>query len=186
VTKSTDLMTDEAIMEAVKNGDLQQMSLLFERYHKRIFNFLARMTMDRDLAEDLTQNVFLRMIRYRASFKGLKFQSWAYQVARNIFSDHYQAHKNKNTNFVDIEKVSDHTPDTNDTIMQDEREALLHRSLAMLDEEQREVLVLTRFQQLKYEEVAVIMETTVANVKVKVHRAIAKLREHYFALEKIS
>jgi RNA polymerase sigma factor (sigma-70 family) len=178
-------MTDEVIMEAVKNGDLQQMSLLFERYHKRIFNFLARMTMDRDLAEDLTQNVFLRMIKYRASFKGLKFQPWAYQVARNIFSDHYQANKNKNSNFIDIEKVSDKVPDSNETMIQDEREEILHRALAMLDEEQREVLVLTRFQQLKYEEVAVIMETTVANIKIKVHRAIAKLRQHYFELERI-
>jgi RNA polymerase sigma factor (sigma-70 family) len=160
--------------------------LLFERYHKRIFNFLARMTMDRDVAEDLTQNVFLRMIRYRASFKGTKFQSWAYQVARNIFTDHYRANKNVNTNFIDAEKVSDKISDSNETLMQDEREELLHRSLAMLDEEQREVLVLTRFQQLKYDEVAAIMNTTEANIKVKVHRAIAKLREHYFALEKIS
>ena len=47
-------MTDEWIMEAVKSGELQQASLLFDRYNKRIFNFLARMTMDRDLAEDLT------------------------------------------------------------------------------------------------------------------------------------
>jgi RNA polymerase sigma factor (sigma-70 family) len=180
-------MTDEALMEAVRNGDLQQMSLLFERYHKRIFNFLARMTMDRDLAEDLTQNVFLRMIKYRTSFKhGLKFQSWAYQVARNIFSDHYHAHKNKTSNFIDVENVRDKLPDSNEAMIQDEREELLHRSLAMLDEEQRELLVLTRFQHLKYEEVAVIMETTVANIKVKVHRAIGKLREHYFELENSS
>ncbi len=179
-------MTDEAIMEAVKDGDLQQMSLLFDRYHKRIFNFLARMTMDREMAEDLTQNVFLRLIKYRTSYRhGLKFQSWIYQVSRNVFSDHYQANKNKSSNFIDIEKVSDRVADRNETIDQNEREEILHRSLAMLDEEQREVLVLTRFQQLKYEEVAVIMETTVANIKVKVHRAIGKLREHYFELEKI-
>ena len=179
-------MTDEAIMEAVKDGDLQQMSLLFDRYHKRIFNFLARMTMDREMAEDLTQNVFIRLIKYRTSYRhGLKFQSWIYQVARNVFSDHYQANKNKSSHFIDVEKVSDTVADKNETMDQDEREELLHRSLGMLDEEQREVLVLTRFQQLKYEEVAVIMETTVANIKVKVHRAIAKLREHYFELEKI-
>jgi RNA polymerase sigma-70 factor (ECF subfamily) len=67
----------------------------------------------------------------------------------------------------------------------DEKEKLLQRSMAMLSEEQRELLVLTRFQQMKYEEVAQIMDTTVANIKVKVHRAIAKLREHYFELEKI-
>jgi RNA polymerase sigma factor (sigma-70 family) len=178
-------MTDELIMEAVKDGNLQQASLLFERYHKRIFNFLARMTMDRDLAEDLTQNVFLRIIRYRTSYRqGLKFQSWIYQIARNVFSDHYQANKNRFSDFVDVEKVSDHMADHDDEDF-DEQEKLLHQSMAKLTEEQREVLVLTRFQHMKYEEVASIMDTTVANIKVKVHRAILKLREYYFELEKI-
>jgi len=179
-------MTDEMIMEAVKNGDLQQASLLFERYNKRIYNFLARMTMDRALAEDLTQNVFLRIIKYRNSYReGLRFQSWIYQVARNIFSDHYQMHKNKFSDFIDVEKISEHIPDMDETQTRDEQEKLLTRSMAMLSEEQRELLVLTRFQHMKYEEVAVLMETSVANIKVKVHRAIAKLREHYFELEKI-
>jgi RNA polymerase sigma factor (sigma-70 family) len=178
-------MTDEQIMEAVKNGDLQQASVLFDRFYKRIYNFLARMIMDRDLAEDLTQNVFLRMIKYRTSFRGDKrFESWIYQVARNVFSDHYQANKNKKSDFTSIEKMGDYMADNEETVDQEEREKILHRSLAMLNDEQRELLVLTRFQQMKYEEVAVIMETTVANIKVKVHRAIAKLREHYFELEK--
>lgn len=179
-------MTDESIMEAVKGGNLQQATLLFDRYHKRIFNFLARMTMDRELAEDLTQNVFLRILKYRTSYRdGLRFQSWIYQVARNVFSDHYQAHKNRFSNFVDVEKVEDHMADANEAEELDEKEKLLHRSLQKLSEEQRELLILTRFQHMKYEEVAAIMETTVANIKVKVHRAIMKLREHYFELEKI-
>jgi RNA polymerase sigma factor (sigma-70 family) len=179
-------MTDETLMEAVKNGELQQASLLFDRYHKKIFNFLARMAMDRDLAEDLTQNVFLRMIRYRTSYReGLRFQSWIYQVARNVFADHYQANKNRFSDFVDVEKVEDRMADTNEVEEMDEKEKILHRSLARLSEEQRELLVLTRFQHMKYEEVALIMDTTVANIKVKVHRAIAKLREYYFELEKI-
>ena len=171
-------------MGAVKNGDLQLASLLFERYHKRIFNFLARLASDRELAEDLTQNVFLRMIKYRSSYKdGLKFQSWIYQMARNVFSDHYRA-KGKYSNFVDVEKISDRVQDPMENEEQEQREKLLQRSLALLPVEQRELLVLTRFQEMKYEEVAVIMETTVANIKVRVHRAIAKLREHYFQLEK--
>jgi RNA polymerase sigma-70 factor (ECF subfamily) len=57
--------------------------------------------------------------------------------------------------------------------------------MAKLNDEQRELLVLTRFQHLKYEEVAVMLDMTVPNIKVKVHRAIQKLREHYFELEKI-
>lgn len=179
-------MTDEQLMEAVKDGDLQQASLLFDRYHKRLFNYLVRMTVDRDTAEDLTQNVFVRMIRYRNSYKqGLKFQSWIYQVARNVFSDHYQATRNENRSTMDVERFSDELADVNDSMRQEDQERLLIRSLAMLNDEQRELLVLTRFQHLKYEEVAQLLNTTVANIKVKVHRAIGKLRENYFELEKI-
>ena len=179
-------MSDEQVMEAVKGGDLSRASLLFDRYNKRLFNFLAKMTMDRDLAEDLTQNVFVRMIRYRNSYKeGARFQSWIYQVARNVFSDHYKANKNRKSSFMDIEKIRDQIPDNNEGRKVEEQEHLLQRSLALLNDEQRELLVLTRFQHMKYDEVADLMDTTVANIKVKVHRAIGKLREHYFQLEKI-
>lgn len=185
IVKNTAQMNDEMIMEAVKNGDLQQASVLFDRYHKRIYNFLARMTLSKVLAEDLTQNVFLRMIKYRESYReGNKFHAWIYQIARNVFSDHYQMHKRKFSGLVDVEQVGEFIADE-PGIEQDEREKILHRSLALLNEEQRELLILTRFQHLKYEEVAVMMDTTVANIKVKVHRAIQKLREHYFQLEQI-
>ena len=86
---------------------------------------------------------------------------------------------------MDVEKVSEYMPDTDDANLIDERERLLHQSMEKLESDQRELLVLTRFQHMKYEEVALIMNTSVANIKVRVHRAIAKLREHYFELEKI-
>jgi RNA polymerase sigma-70 factor (ECF subfamily) len=178
-------MTDEVIMEAVKSGNLQQATLLFERYNKRIYNFLARMTMDRALAEDLTQNVFLRVIKYRNSYReGARFQSWIYQIARNVFSDHYQTIKKKFSDFVDVENIRDNMADDSNE-MRDEKEELLRQSMEKLSEDQRELLVLTRFQQMKYEEVAALMDTSVANIKVRVHRALIKLREHYFELEKI-
>ena len=179
-------MTDEIAMEAVKSGDLQQASLLFERYNRRIYNFLARMTLDQQLAEDLCQNVFLRMIKYRSSYRdGSRFQSWIYQIARNVFSDHYQSVKNKYSAFVDVEKISDRMADNEESQLQQEKEILLQRSMARLTEEQRELLVLTRFQQMKYEEVAELMDTTVSNIKVKIHRAIIRLREYYFEMERI-
>ena len=177
-------MTDEQIMEAVKNGDLEQASILYARYHKRIFNFLARITFDREQAEDLTQNVFLRLLKYRKSYKdGMRFQSWIYQMARNAFSDYYQVHKNKYSQMVDVQHIGNKASSVLDEMEQTEKEELLNRSMALLSEDQRELLVLTRYQYMKYEEVAQMMDTTVANIKVKVHRAIAKLREHYFLLE---
>ena len=178
-------MTDELIMEAVKSGDLQRATLLFERYNKRIFNFLSRMTLDRDIAEDLTQNVFLRMIKYRSSYRdGARFQSWLYQIARNVFSDHYHEAKGRYAHVLDVEKIGDHMADHNESVLQEEKESLLMRSLEKLSTDQREVLILTRFQHMKYEEVAALLDTSVANIKVKVHRAMHRLREFYFELEK--
>src|SRR5215208_1109141 len=108
-------MTDETIMIAVRNGDLQPAAVLFDRYNKRIFNFLATLTNDRDEAEDLTQNVFLRMIKYRNSFKDeSRFQPWIYQIARNVFSDFYNGQKNRFKN-IDVEKLSDHIPESEES-----------------------------------------------------------------------
>lgn len=175
-------MKDEMIMEAVKRGDLQQGSLLFERYHGRIYNFLSRMTADRETAMDLTQNVFFRMIKYRASYNGDRFDSWIFKIARNVFSDHYRTNKVHKAAFTCDEKISDQADNIGDE--QGERERLLYLSLEKLSPDQRELLILTRFQRMKYEEVAGIMDTTVSNIKIKVHRAIQKLREVYFELER--
>ncbi|MBY0434673.1 MAG: RNA polymerase sigma factor [Cyclobacteriaceae bacterium] len=179
-------MTDEQIMEAVKNGDLQQASVLFDRYNLRLFNFLARMTGDRDQAEDLTQNVFLRLVKYRGSYRdGMKFQAWIYQMARNVFVDHYQEQKQRKPMTADMEKLSTSLEDENNSWDQEENEKRLIRALSQLPDDYRELLVFTRFQHLKYEEVAGFLHMTVANVKVKVHRAIGMLREKYFELENI-
>lgn len=179
-------MNDEQIMESVKNGNLQQASLLFDRFHKRIFNFLVRMTADREVAEDLTQNVFLRLLKYRHSYNPeMKFQSWIYQMARNAFADYYQQQKQRKPVKMEVEKLTDHLPEPMDALEQEENEKRLIRALAQLPDDYRELLVLTRFQQLKYEEVAGFLNMTVANVKVKVHRAMGQLRENYFQLENV-
>lgn len=176
-------MTDEALMEAVKNGKLDKAAVLFERYHRRLYNFLARLAMDKAVGEDLTQNVFLRMLKYKHTYKeGMRFQSWIYQLARNVFSDHYQSMKRSLNSKTDVELLAEVVAD-HEGGMEEERDARLHQSLNLLSEEHRELLVLTRFQHMKYEEVADILNTTVANIKVKVHRAMIKLREHYFELE---
>ncbi|MBN8578027.1 MAG: RNA polymerase sigma factor [Cytophagales bacterium] len=176
-------MSDEQIMEAVKNGNLQQASLLFDRFNKRIFNFLARMTNDREVAEDLTQNVFLRLLKYRHSYNPqMKFQAWIYQMARNAFADHYQKQKQLKPAVMEVEKLHEQ-PDLAEALEQEETEGRLIRALAQLPDDYRELLVLTRFQHLKYEEVAGFLDMTVANVKVKVHRAIGLLRKNYFELE---
>ncbi len=180
------IISDETLMERVKHGELRRASELFERYNKPLYNFFARLTLDRDLSDDLTQNVFLRMLKYRKTYQvGKPFKSWIYQMARNIHADHYRKNKIKFSDIQDVDQMRSRLAGFDDRIVQDEREKLLYVSLFKLNAEQREILILARFQQMKYEEVASLLDINVANVKVKVHRAMHKLKETYLELEKI-
>lgn len=177
-------MTEESLMVAVKDGDLQKASLLFDLYNRRLYGFFTRLTFDRELGRDLTQNVFYRLMRYRHTYKeGMSFQSWIFQIARNVYADHY---KNRMlfSDFDNVEAHGEKLANFLDDMERSEREKLLHEAMARLAPDQREILVLSRFEHMKYEEIAGIMDLTVANVKVKVHRAILKLKEIYFQLEK--
>lgn len=180
------IISDETLMERVKHGELRRASELFERYNKPLYNFFARLTLDRDLSDDLTQNVFLRMLKYRKTYQvGKPFKSWIYQMSRNVHADHYRKNKIKFSDMQDVDQMRSRLAGFDDRIVQDEREKLLYVSLFKLNAEQREILILARFQQMKYEEVASLLDISVANVKVKVHRAMHKLKETYLELEKI-
>lgn len=166
-------------------GNLQHASILFENYNKKLFSFFVRLTYDKELSNDLTQNVFLRMLKYRKSYKqGSKFRPWIYQIARNVLTDHFRKDNKWNSDYEDLEQAGKISFDDNYDEQQKEQERILHWSLSRLPEDQREVLVLSRFQNMKYEEIAQVTNTTVANIKIKVHRAMKKLRTTYFELEK--
>lgn len=173
-------------MMEVKEGNLKRASVLFDRYNKMLYNFFVKITFDRDLGHDLTQNTFMRMIKYKNTFNGNhKFKSWIFQMARNIYADHYRKNKMLFSDYTEVDSLKNKLEMVDESMVQDEQEKLLYISLFRLSTEQRELLVLTRFQGLKYEEVAQILNISVANVKVKVHRAIKALRDKFMELEKI-
>ena len=86
-----DTLSDNAIMLKVKNGDVDKMGLLYERYHRQLFRFLYNMTRQKELSEDLVQNVFIRMLKYNDGFMGFgEFKTWMYRIARNTVYDHFK------------------------------------------------------------------------------------------------
>ena len=177
-------MSDEQLMVLVKEGQLDKISGLFERYKKPIYAFFYRMSFSQSLSEDLTQNVFERVIRYRSSFNAENsFRSWIYQIARNVRADHYRQHKLKYAEEVDFQQLNLAGSSIVDKIIQEEKIQQLELALSKLKEEQREVLLLSRFQKLKYVEIAQLMNCTEGAVKVKVHRAIRRLREVFFKID---
>jgi RNA polymerase sigma factor (sigma-70 family) len=172
--------SDESIMQLVKEGQLTEMSVLFERYHLRLFNFFLRMTFDKDISQDLTQNLFYRMIKYRHTFNNqLSFKSWIYQMARNIHTDYYQEQKKKSDLFVSSENFPADISDDNEGFQEEQFERLEY-AFSELSNEQKELIVLSRYQGLKYEEISSIVNQSVPAIKVAMHRAIRQLRGIYF------
>lgn len=166
-------MTDEQAMYAVSQGDLDKAAILYERYKKSLLNFFLYRQNDRENARDLTQQVFLRMLRYRHTYReGASFRTWVLEIARNVFFDYLK----QNPTFADLTEV----PDISDTYDEtNEQEQFLHRALAQLPDQYREVLLLSRFQNMSYEEIGQTLSLSVPNVKVRVFRAIQKLRDLY-------
>lgn len=178
-------MTDELIMQRVKEGDISQAAVLFQRYHRRIYLYLGKISGDYITAEDLTQNVFEKLLHYKTSFDpNQKFESWVFRIARNTFFDHVQA-KTKMIKPLQMESAELNNIKEEAYENEVEQDAMLNRALGALHQEDREVLVLTRFEKMKYHEVASLLNTTESNVKVKVFRAIEKLRNHYFKIASI-
>lgn len=172
-------LSDEQLMVAVQSDQLDKLKILFERYQKKIYNYFLKSTLDLDDSSDLTQNVFIRVMKYRKSYRAEhSFQFWIFQIARNQLKDHFRKMKVHRDKFRPAEVMPDRE-EYSDTEKY-EQEERLHRALKKLPEDKRELLVLSKFQGIRYEEIAEMRSTSVSAIKVQVHRTIKQLRELYF------
>ena len=172
-------------MLKVKNGDLDKLGLLFERHHRALFGFLFHMTEQRELSEDMVQNVFYRVLKYRHTFRGDgEFRTWMYHMARNVMNDHGRAIK-RTVKHQDVSEMEDTISGgfaADESLQKKQDLAMLQNALSQLNEESREILILSKFQELKYNEIAQIMEITEGAVKVRVHRAISQLKNTFLQI----
>jgi RNA polymerase sigma factor (sigma-70 family) len=180
------LLTDNAIMLSVKNGELDKMGLLFERYHRALYNFFFYMTSHRESSEDMVQNTFFRMLKYRHTFSGEgEFRTWMYHLARNILKDHRKKNK-KNVEQNPIGEWENNLPGgilADEPLQRKQDIKMLQYAMSRLNYESREILILSRFQDLKYTEIGRILDLNEGAVKVRVHRAMNQLKEIYLKLE---
>lgn len=174
-------------MLRVKTGDVDQLGPLFERYHRPLFGFFYHLLGGQaEASEDLVQNVFYRMLKYRHTYQGEgEFRAWMYHLARNVLADHLQKNRHA-ARHTDVAALAEHPGGgrrADEALEQTQAVALLHQALACLSPEEREILVLSRFQELKYAEIAQFLHTTEGAVKVRVHRALNQLRATYRRIE---
>lgn len=169
--------SDHELMVAVAGGNLAGMSEIYERRHRALFRFFFRLIGRQSPAEDLTHEVFLRMLRYRHTYQsGDGFESWMYRIARNVFADQTKKHRLEIPAVEgQMELVESGRPTAFDTAVKQQDMALLHRALRELPDEKRELIVLSRFQGLSYEQIGRIVGCETGTVKVRVFRAVREM-----------
>ncbi|MEX0719220.1 MAG: RNA polymerase sigma factor [Balneolaceae bacterium] len=171
-------------MMKVKQGDLDKLGLLFERYNRPLFSFFYRMSKEAQLSEDLVQSVFERILKYRSTYSGNgAFTTWMFSIARNAHIDHYRKQKrNGETMQLDEDHLESDPPEFGEVSEQNFKKQLLEKALDQLDEDKREVILLSRYEGFKYKEIAEIQQSTEGAVKVKMFRAMKDLKDIVFKL----
>lgn len=181
-------------MIEVRQGRLDALAPLFERYQGPLLNFFHRLTGDREASRDLVQTVFERLLRYRHTFRDdARFRPWIYQTARHAVADHWRRTSRQPLPFTALAREGDSEDEQGaadpggsaaDSGWRRQRDARdLQEALHRLPEDDREILVLSRFHGLRYDEIATIMKKSAGAVKVQAHRAMHALRRIYFEQE---
>ncbi len=170
--------SDLELMLALKAGDRAAFEALYRRYRERLYAFLVRHTGDPATAQDLFQETFLRVFRDRARYEPrATFATWLFTIARNLFLDSLKKPAAKPVQSeAAIQVVPDPAPDALQGLERRETDVALLHALASLPEDDRAILLLSRFEGLSYPEIAEILGTTEGAVKVRGHRALQTLR----------
>ena len=171
------LLEDHSLMLKVKQGDVEKLNLLYKRYSRRLFGYFYGMTKDGSTSEDLVQNVFERIIKYRSSYReGASVKTWIYQIARNVRIDHFRSQKWHKEEFAEIENEEDGELSSQLRLEREEEIEALDLAIQSLPLSYREVLWLGHFEELSYREVGDILGISIPNVKVRMHRAVKQLK----------
>jgi RNA polymerase sigma factor (sigma-70 family) len=177
-----ELTQDHKIMLSVRDGDVQRLGQLFDKYSKRLYNYFQFQIKDRLKSEDLVQDVFYNILRYRHTYKnGANFKVWMYTIARNEKINYF-----RNNRLL----TADTDPEQSDEGNSNPENALEHKAdidqlnvaLARISSDNRELIILSRFNGLPYSEIAEITGCTVGAVKVRMYRAIRELKDQYLKI----
>lgn len=173
---------DIAVIQLVLQGQQAAYGVLVARYQQYVFTLVLRYVKDRELAEELAQDVFVKAYRYLADFKGnSKFSTWLYTIANTTCLSHIRK-KGGKTVLLEEETMTgiidnqDHEKPTA-LLEQKTTRIMLNKAIQQLPEQDAQLLALFYQAEQTVEEIGVIMELTTANVKVRLFRARGKLKE---------
>lgn len=182
-------LSDEQLMARYRDGEVRAFEVLLGRHSRPVYNFLLRSQGDPELAQDLMQEVFLRIVKGAATYQHrAKFTTWLYTIARNLCVDTARRQKHRRTFSLDtpigenpadgtmVDRVPDKGPGEDRQAMDGQFREGLEQALEALNPDQREVFVLREFQNLPFAEIAEIVDCPVNTVKSRMRYALEGLR----------
>jgi RNA polymerase sigma-70 factor (ECF subfamily) len=174
-------------MEGIKNGDTAALEALIECHQSRIIGTVAKMLGDESDAEDIAQQVFIRVWKHAGRYEPTaKFTTWLYKITRNLVFNELRRRKRHPAHSLDRAFDDDdrprQAPDTQTkspdrTLLDEEMHAAIQRAIDELPETQRMAVILRRYDDISYEEIGEILDLTVPAVKSVLFRARTELRE---------
>ena len=173
-------LNDQELMKLVQAGDFSPAAEIFDRYSGRIYNFALRFLKNSEAAEDATQEVFVKMLRYANQFHGdAKLSTWLFSITANWCRDYLRKADNKSKEteevLLSLPAPLDQLPDRH--LEQREDAARVQKALLLLTPEQKEAILLSRYQGLSYAEIAQIAGCSEGAVKTRVFRAMETLKK---------
>lgn len=182
-------MTDAEIMLRVREGDDVGFNFLIEKYRKPIINFMYRMVHNQAVAEELAQEVFLRVYRSRQTYRAeAKFTTWLYRIATNLGVNHARDTRHERaapTIYLDqpdpetgtTPDVADARPVVEEELLKDERMQAIRKHVMALPERQRTAVLMHKYQGLDYKEIGAVLRLSESATKSLLFRAYQTLRE---------
>ena len=171
----------EQLIEGCLRGEQHAWDLIVERYWRKVFNVAYKFVGRHDLAEDLTQEIFLKIFKALGTFdRRANFQTWLISVSRNLCIDHYRSVRkelemvDRSVDAADVSAVSAE-PDALVTLERRDRRAMLHRALARLPDTLRAAVLLRDIQELSYQEIADRLTLPEGTVKSRINRGRKEL-----------
>ena len=162
-------------------GDQEAFRLIFERYSRPVMSFIYDLVSDRELAEELTQETFVRAFHGQGSMRReTKLSTWLFGIAKNVAREARRASA-RDSRHVDLDDqavldLTDRQPVPVNQLLNKELNELIQQSLASLDEDKRLVFTLKVFQQCSYDEIAAITGFSIPKLKTDLHRARSEMR----------
>ena len=182
-------LTDADVMLRVKAGDESAFDYLVQKYRRAMISFMYRMTHNSAAAEDLAQEVFLRVYRSRTGYEAsAKFTTWLYRIATNLAVNHARDTRHERPeNQVSLDEPDEDTGTTMDVadssltveqaILRRERMAAIRAKVQALPERQRMAVIMHKYQQVDYKQIAEVLKLSESATKSLLFRAYETLRE---------